>query len=109
MRRNYLSGERLFVDYADMTVPFSIDGKKHEAQVLVATMGVSGWLRSATGSRSAAISPTATVRAVLTLLFDNAGPDRPHREVAMIGDGIRWIAEDVPGWADSALASSRCR
>ena len=76
MRRSRSPGECLFVDHAGMTVPLTIDGKKHEAQVLAATMGVSGRLRSATGSRSAAISPATTVRAVLALLDDNAGPDR---------------------------------
>ena len=44
MRQNRSPGERLFVDYAGMTVPLSLDGKKHEAQVFVATMGVSGRL-----------------------------------------------------------------
>ena len=45
MRQNRSPGERLFVDYAGMTVPLlTADGKKHTAQVFVATMGVSGRL-----------------------------------------------------------------
>ncbi len=44
MRQNRLPGERLFVDYAGMTVPLTIDGEKHEAQLFVAAMGVSGRL-----------------------------------------------------------------
>ena len=45
MRQNRSPGERLFVDYAGMTVPLlTPDGKKHTAQVFVATMGVSGRL-----------------------------------------------------------------
>ncbi|MDE0173287.1 MAG: hypothetical protein OYH76_14135 [Defluviicoccus sp.] len=42
----------------------------------------------------------------LTLLYDNTDPDRPHREVAILGEGTRWIAESVPGWATVALARS---
>ena len=44
MRQNRRPGERLFVDYAGMTVPILIDGIEHEAQVFVASMGVSGRL-----------------------------------------------------------------
>ena len=44
MRQNRRPGERLFVDYAGMTVPILIDGAAHEAQVFVASMGVSGRL-----------------------------------------------------------------
>ena len=42
MRQNRRPGERLFVDYAGMTVPILLDGIEHEAQVFVASMGVSG-------------------------------------------------------------------
>ena len=49
MRRNRLPGERLSVDYTDMTVRLTVDGKKHGTQVLVATKGMSGRHRSATG------------------------------------------------------------
>ena len=44
MRQNRRPGERLFVDYAGMTVPLLVDGIEHEAQVFVASMGVSGRL-----------------------------------------------------------------
>ena len=44
MRQNRRPGERLFVDYAGMTVPILIDGVEHQAQVFVASMGVSGRL-----------------------------------------------------------------
>ena len=44
MRQNRRPGERLFVDYAGMTIPIMIDGAEHEAQVFVASMGVSGRL-----------------------------------------------------------------
>ena len=44
MRQNRHPGERLFVDYAGMTAPVVIDGKAHQAQVFVASMGVSGRL-----------------------------------------------------------------
>ena len=44
MRQNRRPGERLFVDYAGMTVPLLIDRMEREAQVFVASMGVSGRL-----------------------------------------------------------------
>ena len=44
MRQNRRPGERLFVDYAGMTVPILIDRAAREAQVFVASMGVSGRL-----------------------------------------------------------------
>ena len=44
MRQNRRPGERLFVDYAGMTAPLLVDGVEHEAQVFVASMGVSGRL-----------------------------------------------------------------
>ena len=54
--------------------------------------------------RSYANLPAAMARADPTLLFDNTDPDRPHREVAILGNGTRWIAGAVPGWAAAALA-----
>ena len=56
--------------------------------------------------RSHANLPAAMARADLALLFDNTDPDRPHREVAILGDGTRWIAGAVPGWAAAALAQN---
>ena len=41
---NRRPGERLFVDYAGMTIPIVIDGVEHKAQVFVASMGISGRL-----------------------------------------------------------------
>ena len=44
MRQNRRPGERLFVDYAGMTIPIMLGGVEHQAQVFVASMGVSGRL-----------------------------------------------------------------
>ncbi|MYA40926.1 MAG: IS21 family transposase [Gemmatimonadetes bacterium] len=44
MRQNRRPGERLFVDYAGMTMPVLIDRVEHQAQVFIASMGVSGRL-----------------------------------------------------------------
>ena len=44
MRQNRRPGERLFVDYAGMTAPLLVEGVEHEAQVFVASIGVSGRL-----------------------------------------------------------------
>ncbi len=56
--------------------------------------------------RSHANLPAAMVRADLSLLYDNVDPDRPHREVAILREGTRWIADAVPGWAAAALAQA---
>ena len=56
--------------------------------------------------RSHANLPAAMARADLSVLYDNTDPDRPHREVAILGDGTTWTAAAVPGWAASALARS---
>ncbi len=50
--------------------------------------------------------PVAMVHAEEVLLYDNTDPDRPHREVAILMNGIRWVAGAVPGWAAAALARS---
>ena len=42
MRQNRRPGERLFVDYAGMTIPLMLNGVEHKAQLFVASMGVSG-------------------------------------------------------------------
>ena len=44
MRQNRRPGERLFVDYAGMTMPVLIDRVEHQAQLFIASMGVSGRL-----------------------------------------------------------------
>ena len=54
-------------------------------------------------ARSQVNLPAAMARADEAVLYDNTDPDRPHREVAILKDGIRWIAEAVPGWAAEAL------
>ena len=48
--------------------------------------------------------PTAMALADMALLYDNSDPDWPHREVAIMKDGGRWVARSVPGWAEAALA-----
>ncbi len=53
--------------------------------------------------RSHANLPAALALADLALLYDNSDPDWPHREVAIFGDGARWMADNVPGWAAAAL------
>ncbi len=54
--------------------------------------------------RSHAKLPAAMARADVTLFFDNTDPDRSYREVAILGDGTRWIAGAVSGSAAAALA-----
>ena len=53
--------------------------------------------------RSHARLPTVISWADVALLYDNANPDRPFREVAVITEKISWIAESVPDWATTAL------
>ena len=60
-------------------------------------------------ARSHANLPAALALADLALLYDNSDPDWPHREDAIFGDGARWMADDVPGWVDAALASPQRR
>ncbi len=50
--------------------------------------------------------PVAMALADLAVLYDNTDSLRPHREVAILGDGARWIADVAPGWAAAALARS---
>ncbi len=56
--------------------------------------------------RSHANLPAAMARADEVLLYDNTDPDRPHREVAILMDGVRWVAGAVPDWAAAVLARS---
>ena len=58
-------------------------------------------------SRSHANLPAAMVRVDLSLLYDNTYPERPHREVAILGEGMTWIAETVPRWVAAALDRTR--
>ena len=55
-------------------------------------------------ARSHANLPAAIARADDALLYDTTDPDRPHREVAILRDGVWWAAGAVPGWAAMALA-----
>ena len=55
-------------------------------------------------ARSQANLPAAIVRSDEVRLYDNTDPDRPHREVAVMTDAMRWVAEDLPGWAEAAIA-----
>ena len=55
-------------------------------------------------ARSQANLPAAIERADEVFLYDNTGPDRPHREIAIrTGEGW-WIGEAAPDWAIAALA-----
>ena len=54
--------------------------------------------------RSHANLPAAISRADVALLYDNTDPDRPHREVAILGETASWVADAVPAWAAAALA-----
>ena len=54
--------------------------------------------------RSHANLPAGMARTDLTLLYDNIDPNRPHREVTILGDGKRWIAGAISSRAVEALA-----
>ena len=56
--------------------------------------------------RSHANLPAAMARADDALLYDNTDPDRPHREVAILRDGVWWVARAAPDWVAAALARS---
>ena len=56
--------------------------------------------------RSHANLPAAIALTDEALLYDNTGPDRPHREVAILKNGVWWVDEAVPGWAAEALVQS---
>lgn len=55
-------------------------------------------------ARSHANLPAAISLSDVAMLYNNADPDRPHREVAVLGETILWIAEAVPTWTTTALA-----
>ena len=54
--------------------------------------------------RSHANLPAAILRADIAMLYDNADPDQPHREVAILEERTSWTARALPGWAVAALA-----
>ncbi len=56
--------------------------------------------------RSHANLPAAIALTDEALLYDNTGPDRPHREVAILKNGVWWVDKAVPGWAAEALVQS---
>ena len=57
--------------------------------------------------RSLANLPTAIALSDETWIYDNASPDDPYREVAILTQGSRWIAGDPPAWLDPAALSWR--
>ena len=61
-------------------------------------------------ARSLENLPAAVARSDETRIYDNASPENPHREVAILTPGSRWIAENPPPWLDTTalhLESSR--
>ncbi len=56
--------------------------------------------------RSHANLPAAIALTDEALLYDNTDPDRPHREVAILKDGVWWVDVAVPDWADAALVGA---
>ena len=57
-------------------------------------------------ARSLANLPAAIARSDIVRLYDNASTEEPHREVAILAPGSRWIAENPPGWVDAAVSST---
>ena len=57
-------------------------------------------------ARSLANLPAAIARSDIARLYDNASTEEPHREVAILAPGSRWIAENPPGWVDAAVSST---
>ncbi|MCE2519894.1 MAG: zeta toxin family protein [Alphaproteobacteria bacterium] len=53
-------------------------------------------------SLSAAISRSDEVR-----LYDNTNHEHPHREIAVMTSDVRWIAAELPGWAEAAISRNR--
>lgn len=53
-------------------------------------------------NRSLANLPAAIARSDKTWIYDNASPDNPCREVAILTRGSRWITENPPAWLDPA-------
>ena len=44
--------------------------------------------------------PAAVARSDETRIYDNASPENPHREVAILTPESRWVAESSPPWLD---------
>ncbi|MDD9996848.1 MAG: hypothetical protein OXI95_02985 [bacterium] len=60
-------------------------------------------------ARSRANLPAAIAQTEMALLYDNSDPDWPHREVAILKDGVWWLAGSVPGWANGAFVQPHRR
>ncbi len=58
-------------------------------------------------ARSHANLPAAIGKSHEARLYDNTDPDGPHREAAVMMDGMWRAAEDLPGWAEAAIAHTR--
>ena len=56
--------------------------------------------------RSQASLPTAICRSDEVRLYDNTNPEHPHREIAVMAGDVKWTAEELPGWAEAAIACS---
>ena len=54
--------------------------------------------------RSLANLPAAIAKSDEVLVYDNATPDQPYREVAILRGGTWWTAERVPDWTAATLA-----
>lgn len=54
-------------------------------------------------ARSLANLPAAIALSGEARLYDNTNPDRPHREVAVVGGAARWTSRRLPDWAAAAL------
>ncbi len=57
-------------------------------------------------ARSLANLPAAIACSDIARLYDNASTEEPHREVAILAPGSRWIAENPPGWVDAAVSNT---
>ena len=57
-------------------------------------------------ARSLSNLPAAIARSDIARLYDNASPEEPHREVAILEPGSRWIAVNPPGWVDAAVGGT---
>ena len=52
-------------------------------------------------TRSLANLPAAIGRSDETRIYDNASPENPHREIAILTPVSQWIAENPPPWLDA--------
>ena len=52
-------------------------------------------------ARSLANLPAAVALSDETRIYDNASPENPYREVAILTPESRWVAENPPPWLDA--------